>query len=318
VNHSPEEEEEWNEIVAEDRWDHEAILFRAKYEGVRIREYLVSGPQGDPFYVGQPAHREAVEWLTALWPRLGYGTSQRVHDRRMHYRIMSLSAPAVTLPDGTPYDTAHGEKCWLYLQHACQWARYLKEIDFSQIEDRRNPAAMGSGWQEEATTDPNVTVYGTRPMSPLEYVAFPEPPEYDIAGLTSRQRYHLEVWAEKTTMNDILAPWCEHHHAWLVTASGEMTVSGAYDAVRRMPIWERITQLATAIGTDLEERIEDIVAEVELPEPEEADEEELDAALFNSARDYVTQLQSYRLYQREHITDDGDDGGDDDAGNEDA
>jgi hypothetical protein len=48
------------------------------------------------------------------------------------------------------------------------------------------------------------------------------------------QPYHLELWVEKTTMNDVLEPICEELHVNLVAASGFQTVTSSVELLRRL------------------------------------------------------------------------------------
>jgi hypothetical protein len=48
------------------------------------------------------------------------------------------------------------------------------------------------------------------------------------------QPYHLEVWVEKSTMDDVLLPVCEAYCADLVTGEGEMSITSVYELSRRL------------------------------------------------------------------------------------
>jgi len=64
----------------------------------------------------------------------------------------------------------------------------------------------------------------------------PEPPEPPCARLDERvppQRYQIEIWAEKTTMNDILDPLAERYSATLVTGVGELSATACRLCVER-------------------------------------------------------------------------------------
>ena len=39
------------------------------------------------------------------------------------------------------------------------------------------------------------------------------------------QRYHIEIWAEKTTMNDVLLPLCQRYGVNLITGAGEQSLT---------------------------------------------------------------------------------------------
>jgi hypothetical protein len=56
----------------------------------------------------------------------------------------------------------------------------------------------------------------------------------EVRFFTGRQRYHLEIWAEKSTMNDVLTPLCSLYHVNLMTASGELSITQVHDGAQRI------------------------------------------------------------------------------------
>jgi hypothetical protein len=95
-------------------------------------------------------------------------------------------------------------------------------VDHEAFDDRKNPPPIIrrpyqeevgsiwiSGWHNESFVLPRA----------LEVPALTAPP------LPTIQRYHLEVWCEKTTMNDVLVPLCERYGANLVTGAGELSTT---------------------------------------------------------------------------------------------
>ena len=55
--------------------------------------------------------------------------------------------------------------------------------------------------------------------------------EYRGFNRGQTQPYHLEVWIEKATMNDILIPVCRDYHSNLVTGEGQMSITSVWDLV---------------------------------------------------------------------------------------
>lgn len=53
-------------------------------------------------------------------------------------------------------------------------------------------------------------------------------------NLTKVQPYHLVVWVEKSTMNDVLLLVCKRFYANLVTGEGEMTLTSVYALMQRL------------------------------------------------------------------------------------
>src|SRR5205085_9676379 len=63
---------------------------------------------------------------------------------------------------------------------------------------------------------------------------FPDLPDYRVSGYQGEQVYHLEVWCEKSTMNDVLVPLCEEFGANLQVGSGELSITATLALVQRL------------------------------------------------------------------------------------
>jgi len=207
-------------------WNYETIKAMAKDERVPVSDLVALSPKNDPFYVGTPGDQATGQWFSDLWQRFGYGTG--VHVRRVHYQIVSQSPP-VLLPDGTPYENT--ERCWDWLTFAAKTARYLGLVDPAAFVDRRNPEPISyvpsEGNQPWLYTS-------SRLWSLPELPAFPSLPGYDLYNYMGEQRYHLEIYAEKSTMNDVLLPLCQRFGAVLQTGLGELSITAALAAVERI------------------------------------------------------------------------------------
>ncbi len=169
---------------------------------------------------------------------------------------------------------AHLDQAWEFLQQAVAAARYLKVLPWEAIADHRNPPPKGYVRVDEPTADVSVLEVGVvpgeeiaaqGPIAVLPYVpAMPSLPfeaslplesrhlrasanlpaaptlhgqwlpRYALDAYQGAQRYAVEVWCEKSTMDDVLLPWCEAHNAQLVTSEGEMTITQAHRAVQRI------------------------------------------------------------------------------------
>jgi hypothetical protein len=209
--------------------DYEAIKARAKEERVSVEKLLAMSPIRDPFYVGTPADWARGRWFAELWERFGF--MRGVHLRRIHYRLVSQEQPILLWFDQRPY--VNTEACWDNLLNAATSARYLGLVEFDAFIDARNPEV--EEYDPEVNGSPMVSV-SSDPWA-LESLPFPELPEVPsllLTGYDGRQRYHVEIWAEKTTMHEILRPLCERYGLWLLAASGQLTITQVYTAVRRI------------------------------------------------------------------------------------
>jgi len=192
----------------------------AKEVGLKVTDLLALARQNDPFYVGTPADIEQAEWFANIWQRAGY--SSGVHLRRVHYWTVSQDPP-VKMPNGKPYENT--DHCWKYLTQASKVARYLELVDIQAVVDRKNPQP---------------TVYARYDGDDVSYnlEAFElKTPYIWTYGLSNAnvQPYHLEVWCEKSTMDDVLKPVCSSFGANLVTFEGEASITSiCKDLMRRI------------------------------------------------------------------------------------
>lgn len=206
------------------RWGNAVMLDRAalkdlaRLTGLRQTDLVPMAPANDPFLADQPARRSAAEWFARLFEQFGFGAG--VHLRRIHYRIISAETP-IAKPDGSAYENT--DQSWKYLVNAGRDARYLGLVSADHFVDRRNPDPVicTPAGVAPATTldDGELSIAG-----PLH--GFPEAPGYRFEtprGWTPTGPYQVELWCEKTTMNDILLPLCRERCVNLVTGMGELS-----------------------------------------------------------------------------------------------
>ncbi len=207
--------------------DYESLKELAKQLKRPVKSLLALSPGNDPFYCGMDAQVEKAKWFTELWERFGYTSG--VHLRRMHYQIISQEPPE-RMVNGKPYENT--DLCWNYLGLASQAARYLEMVDPENFVDRRNGAPVDSidydtthhAWAEVNTMQPGFWA--------MQLPRFPALPRYDFS-VDSPQRYHLELWCEKSTQDDTLRPLAESYSAVLQYGLGELSITLAVEAVRR-------------------------------------------------------------------------------------
>lgn len=207
--------------------NYEYIKQLAKETGARVTDLIPLAPQNDPFYTGTPSDHALGEWFAHLWQAFGYRT--KVHIRRVHYQIISQSPP-VMLPNGKPYENT--EECWGVLNLASKAARYLQLVDPAAFDDRRNPDPLT--YADYRVYEPEVSTQLRLWAGDLRLPAFPELPDYTVRDFKGAQRYHLEVWCEKSTMNDVLGPLCQAYSANLQTGLGELSITATLALVHRL------------------------------------------------------------------------------------
>lgn len=208
-------------------YNYESLKRLAKERGISVNLLIALNRNNDPFYVGTPQDWIDARWFAEQWNRLGYRYG--VHIRRMHYAIVSAS-PAITMPSGIPYTNT--EKCYEFLNLVSKKARYLELVDPAAFVDRRNEPPVTS--YIDTTTELKASVYtdDAEQLGDIE-LNFPSIPSYYVGTFTSPQRYHLEIWCEKSTMNDVFRPLLWRYGAGLVYAKGEISTSMALEAIKR-------------------------------------------------------------------------------------
>lgn len=208
------------------QYTYETIKELARKMGVPVTELIALAPANDPYYTGMPNQVILGEWFAEFYDR-NYPNGGRIHVRRCHYQIMSLS---MFLPNGKPYENT--EECWNTLLLATKAARYLNLVDVSVFDDRKNDAPLR--YDGQSVSQFEVGVHAPLYLSNVELPRFPDLPSYLINTYQAAQDYHLEVWCEKTTMNDILLPLCEHYGMTLQTGAGELSITATNALVERI------------------------------------------------------------------------------------
>lgn len=201
---------------------YEAVKEYAASVGRRISDLIVLSPQNDPFYCGSPAHRKQAEWFRRMWELLNPPTG--IHLRRLHYLLISQATPVLG-PDGAPY--LNTEACWNLISEASKKARYLDLVPVEAFTDRRNPPIVSY-----ATVPQPENCYVTSGSMPHLPLVISEP-GLRLEAPAAHQRYHIEVWCEKSTINDVLEPLCSRYQATLVTGVGEMSATRSYELAQR-------------------------------------------------------------------------------------
>jgi hypothetical protein len=208
----------------------------AKQHGMKVAELLAMATKNDPFFAGGSAQRAKAEWFARLWHRFGYQTG--VHLRRVHYQLVVQHRPLKH--DATAYQNT--EACWGYLKEAGKAARYLGLVSPDAFEDHRNPDPLlflQSGPGDEVSLSVEDLLPWPLPVirSDLTGSLFFPLPEVEVSGYRysqGDQPYHLEVWIEKTTQDDILVPLCRELGVNLVPAAGFQSITAVVNLLRRV------------------------------------------------------------------------------------
>jgi hypothetical protein len=197
----------------------------ARLNGVPLREVIVLSDENDPFFCDRPGKRQdSAEWFASLWDRLAVPNG--VHLRRLHYLL--VSTPGCTTLDGAPYENTNA--CWRGLLLAAGNARYLDLVPASAFVDMR--ASAPAIYEPEETRPASLSLTHEYPdtfdCEPLDHefdCEFPPLPSLTITPPSIAEPFAIELWAEKSTMNDILVPLAERHNATLITGVGDLSIT---------------------------------------------------------------------------------------------
>jgi hypothetical protein len=184
----------------------------------------------DPLMADQPFRLKPMQWFMELYERLEIRAG--VHIRRIFYLL--VSQPNLLRLNGERFENT--VECANKLIDMVRDARYLDRLPANSIIDRRNPP-------------PTINLGGVDTAAEIETLAgcvetyaFGEDyrapslslPELNfIAEPRIGQRYHLEIWIEKSTMNDVLMPLGDEYRINVVTFVGEVSATACEDLVDR-------------------------------------------------------------------------------------
>jgi hypothetical protein len=213
----------------------------------RIGHLLALAENKDPFYKGSPLDFEKARWFLSLWQ--SQGCAKGMHLRRVHYRhVVEENSKK---HDGKPYENT--EECWDYLCECSKAARALRLVEAAGFDDHRNPDPYLVGWWRSDSVDPDFQL--------------PHPPEFHLPEIASQltwnygleldppkvlgyerddyadRSYILEVWIEKSTMNDILVPLCRQLGVNLIPAAGMQSWSNAIRLLERCQRYRKPARL---------------------------------------------------------------------------
>ncbi len=210
---------------------------------VNIPDLCALSPKNDPFFAGSPGHWRAAEWFAANFERFGGAGG---HIRRMHYRMLEQG---IMLPTGTD-GRARGEQpyvndstCWAATADAAKFARHLGLVDPEDLIDRRNDPVRPYG---EIVLQPGQSElaaptwsfdrgYWTAQIGEIAWL--PEFPTPDATGYSydrnRDQPVGIEVFVEKSGVDDVLDPLCRRLGVNLLVGTGYESITQIVALLRR-------------------------------------------------------------------------------------
>ena len=152
-----------------------------------------------------------------------------------------MSEAGAVKHDGEPY--LNTENCWAYICEAGKAARYLRLVDPSAFEDHRNPDPVlfasprldpvAPSWQIPNPSGWDLPMIETDLAWMLDFRV----PDITVTGYDyapDDQPFGLELWIEKSTMNDVLEPICRELGVNLVTSLGFQSITSIITLLKRI------------------------------------------------------------------------------------
>ena len=206
----------------------------ARATGRPIKTLVALHRNNDPFNVDNPGYPRETEgrrvtmarWVADLWQRFGFYS---VHIRHVHYKILSQKdADAVFLPDSKGERYANIKRHFSYLGEAIRDARYLGLIAGDVVEDHRNAEVIIN--HPEAPESPaNVETAEGGVRSSITV----EPPILIVNKPIVPQRYHVEIWIEKSTMERIINPLGVEYGVNVFPGTGDVSLTRCLQLIER-------------------------------------------------------------------------------------
>ena len=206
------------------KFDYLGIKTLAEELGRPVSTLYALSANNDPFYIA-PARSKAAAWFAEEWRRLKIATGW--HYRRIHYVFVSQDGEtAVLMLSGLPYENTL--ECWADLCEAARDAIALELVPQDAFVDHRNATPI------TYLVEPQAASADVIDGEPDCFVPkFPDLPALMFDRPVVPQPFHIEVWAEKTTVNDVLEPLASQYEFNLVTGIGELSATRCREFVDR-------------------------------------------------------------------------------------
>ena len=185
-------------------------------------------------------YRDAC-WFANMWAE---HCRPGMHLRAVHYKLVSVGvmmAPGVRPHTGRgrptsdpvldaiclPYENT--PFCWSWLQKCAITARYYRLVDAREFEEHRSPEAIIHA-ETRDTPVPAISLPETWPADDH----FPQPIIYGYDYAEADQPCIIEVWSEKSTMDDVLVPACRGLWVNYQPLSGMFSITRAVEMLCRV------------------------------------------------------------------------------------
>lgn len=186
----------------------------AKGNFLNLRDLTVMTIVSDPYRMDTVGGHRWGMWFRDMVNRFVPDPSKQVHIRGMHYRLIGQG---IKTPDGKEYENNYD--CWLLMDKASDYGRWLGYVDFDRIVDNRNdPPWIYVPEFSEPSADPRVNL-GT----PFADSVAVDRPHASLFINPERQPYRICMIGEKSSLRDVLQPIAEEIRGELLLPTGELS-----------------------------------------------------------------------------------------------
>jgi hypothetical protein len=209
----------------------EKLKALATEQGCTLKDLTVLARQNDPFRIGTPTQVKQAEWFARTLDDVWF---PNIHLREVHYSLVGVGD--ATLHDGSPY--VNNADCWNNLQKFAKFARVLGLVDVRRMIDRRTPNPILFALGQPAKPDivieePSLALPAISSRISRPYFNAGAVDLYGYRYSQADQPYHVEVWAEKSSVESELEPLCRHHGVNLMINKGFSSYTAAAGIIDR-------------------------------------------------------------------------------------
>jgi hypothetical protein len=212
--------------------DYEGVKALAAHLKVPLEGLLAQAKNNDPFFAGMPSRRGPAEWFAELWEEYKFGSG--IHVRRIHYVLISQRPPVLRCDTTARY--VNTVECWRELTAAARDARLLGLVPMEDFVDRRAEGVHVYLANDAMPASLTVTDADLASRSPFLRVFswLPQHPKYEFVKAIIDQRYHVEIWIEKSGVNDVVLPIARRYGLNVLTGVGDLSLTHCHDFVQRV------------------------------------------------------------------------------------
>lgn len=192
----------------------------------------------DPFDISERPTPLQIKW--GIWFRDLVVDIPTFHLRRIHYMALGKLKP-----NGKAYENTINDST--LLTNAALYARYLGFVDQERFRDHKNSGVVNTTEYEKDEINLDTVLCSSiseaHKLDNLQDLLIYDEQVSINLNVQSRQPYHLEIWIEKSTMNDILIPISKKYGIELVVASGQFSLTLVNELYNRLKYINKPTRI---------------------------------------------------------------------------